>query len=114
MGAKPQARTDQRVTLLRPGAGKQVFDLPPGATLADLLREAKTQAEGQEIVVDGKPLAECVTLEPGMIVTIVPRPRNASDEDAWRQGIGMFRDDPGFEEMMRRVEIERKRDRDDS
>ncbi len=92
--------TNQEVVLLRLGVGKSSIPWHPGLTLADLLREAQTGVEDREIFLDGKPLAESVILEPGTIVSVVSKGKNIRTESAWMEGIGDFRDDPAFEEMM--------------
>src|SRR5262249_44833841 len=43
------------VRLVRPGVGTQKYDLPKGATLADLLRQSRTTAINQAVYVDGVP-----------------------------------------------------------
>ena len=91
---------ESQVTLLRFGEGVQRFDLPPGATLADLLREAGADASGKQVMIDGRPVEEAVILRPGMIVSLSQRPAPGPSQERWRSTVGMFKDDPGFEQMM--------------
>jgi len=100
MSAKPATAEKNGVTLIRLGVGKQAYALPEGATLADLLRTAQVQAESQAIYIDGRPIEEHLVVQDGMVVTIVPKPKNAATDDRWRETIGMFADDPTFQEMV--------------
>src|SRR3954468_7274969 len=79
MSAKPATVEKNGVTLVRLGVGKQVFALPEGATLADLLRTAQARTEIQAIYNDGKPIEEHPPVQDGMVVTIVPKIKNALD-----------------------------------
>lgn len=105
-----QVTTGERnaVVLLRMGVGKDEFELPPGATVADLLRAAGADAGEQEVFIDGRPLAECLVLSPGTIVSVVPRAKSAQQVARWKKTKGMFRDDPEFDAMMAAVEAERE------
>ena len=78
MSAKPATTEKNEVTLIQQGVGRQEYTLPEGATLAELLQKAQAQAEGQSIYIDGKPLEEQFTLQPGMIVTVVTPKKNAA------------------------------------
>jgi len=49
-----------------------------------------------------------VLLEEGMTVLLVPQPKYAADREPWRETIGMFKDNPAFEEMMEAVWAERE------
>lgn len=107
MSAKAAVDADRTgVVLLCIGVGKREFELPEGSTLADLLRLAGTRAESGEVFIDGRPLADCLVLPPGAIVSVVPRPKNAELGD-WRSGAGVFQDRPIFEEMMAEIATER-------
>jgi hypothetical protein len=106
------AETRNRVTLLRMGVGKQVFDLPSGATLADLLRHVSADLTRAEVFVDGKPLAECLVLEPGTIVSIVPAARPGSLSPGWPDVMGDFHGNPAFDELMNIVQDNRDAERD--
>jgi len=117
MGAKSKkaGKTEKTdVTLLRQGVGKQDFHLPAGATLGDLLRAAEVNPAIQEIFIDGKPVEDAVVLQPGTIISVVPRPRNGSAPGSWREGIGMFHDDPTFRELVEAVERSREAEKDRS
>jgi hypothetical protein len=100
MGTKPAATETEGVVLLRMGVGKQEFLLPEGATLADLLRDAGVDPDAQEIMVDGRRLEEVLVLQPGTIVTMMPRAKGTGREGSWRDTIGMFRGDPAFAEIV--------------
>jgi sulfur carrier protein ThiS len=114
MSTKPAAAETEGIVLLRLGVGKQGFALPEGATLADLLREAGVHTDDQVIMIDGRRLEEILVLHPGMIVTVMPRPEETSRQESWRDTIGMFRDDPVFDEMMRMVQAERDAEKETS
>jgi hypothetical protein len=101
--ATSPAVVESQVTLLHFGEGVQRFDLQPGATLADLLRESGADPAGKQVMIDGRPIEEAVILRPGMIVSLSPMPAPAPDPEPWRSTVGMFKDDPGFEQMMEDV-----------
>ena len=94
-------------TLLRLGTGREDHILPEGATLADLLRAAGVGTENQTVFLDEKPIEECLVLKPGTIVSLLPRSRSVAAGTSWQDGVGMFRDDPGFQGMMKVVEANR-------
>jgi hypothetical protein len=100
MDTKPAAAETEGVVLLRMGVGKQEFVLPGGATLADLLREAGVNTDDQEILIDGRSLEDTLVLQPGMIVTVMPRPKETGRQGSWRDTIGMFRGDPVFAQII--------------
>jgi hypothetical protein len=102
------------VVLLRPGVGKQDFDLSAGATLGDLFRAANVDRENQEILIDGKLVEDVVVLQPGTVVSIVTRPRNPSSAGSWREGIGTLHDDPVFREVVEAIEMRREAEKDRS
>jgi hypothetical protein len=114
MSAEPATEAKNGVTLLRLGVGKEVIDLPEGATLADLLRLAMVSADGHEVYVDGRPLEECLVLKPGTIVSLVPRAGRAASEFDWRGVVGAFHGNPEFEAMMEQVQAEREAEKDRS
>jgi hypothetical protein len=100
MSGKPAAPEKTGVTLLRMGVGKQEFDLPEGATLADLLRAAGVNPEEQAIFIDRRPLEDVIVLRRGMIVSAAPRPpKSAPTRKEWRDVMGDFHDDPAFDAM---------------
>jgi hypothetical protein len=107
---KPKATANAKtgVTLLRIGVGKERYDLPEGATLADLLRLAQAESDHLEVLIDGRPLAECLVLQPDTIVSVAPKPRDTAPRGDWRRNAGMFRDNPAFEEMTAEIEAKRK------
>ena len=114
MDAKPATAEKNGVILIRMGVGREEVILPEGATLADLLREARIEKDGQEILIDGRPLEESLVLQPGSIVTVAPGQKSDSSQPFWWRGVGMFRDDPTFEEMVKRIEARRDSERDAS
>jgi sulfur carrier protein ThiS len=86
------------IHLVRPGVGVQDYHLAEGATLADLLRQSGTSTTDQAILVDGIPPEEYLPLSMGVVVTIVPRPRNAAGDEPWRAAVPAFRDEALFQE----------------
>jgi hypothetical protein len=109
MSGKPATAEKTGVTLLRIGTGKQEFDLPEGATLADLFRDACFVPEDQSVFVDGKPLEEVLVLRPGMIVSTAPKVvKNDAKAGEWSDRIGEFHDDPAFDAMMQVIHEERE------
>jgi hypothetical protein len=93
---------------LATGVGTKVVELTAGSTVADLLHQTDVSACPSNILIGGKDLAEFVVLEEGMTVCLVPQPKNAADREPWRETIGMFKDNPAFEEMMETVWAERE------
>src|SRR4051812_44137469 len=108
MSAEPSTAEKNGVILIRRGGGGGGDALPEGATLGDLLREAKLNRHDQEIFINGKLLEETPVLPPGAIVSVVPRPRIASSTGSWWEGVGMFHDDPTFKELCDSVEASRE------
>ncbi len=100
----------QGVVLQRPGTGAEEYLLPPGSTLADLLREARADPNDYDIRIDGNGVAEAVDLRPGMVVTLGPR--RGPSRDAWKATVGTFKDDPAFEEMVRAGQAIREAERE--
>lgn len=96
------------VTLVRPGVGTKVVELTEGSTVADLLCQTGVSTCHSNVFIGDKDLAEYAVLEEGMTVLLVPQPKNAADREPWRETIGMFKDDPAFEEMMEAVWAERE------
>lgn len=98
------------VILVRPGAGREEYELPGGSTVADLLRAAHASPDNQDVLIGDRALAESLPLHPGMVISIVPRVRNASG--SWRELI----DQPGvrqaFEEVMQAVNEERESEKE--
>jgi sulfur carrier protein ThiS len=114
MSARPATTEKTEVTLIRQGVGREEYTLPEGATLADLLRKAQAQKEGQVIYIDGKPLEEQIILRPGMIITTVTMKGKAARDEPWRESIGMFHGDPEFRELVEAVEAAREAEKDRS
>ena len=86
------------VHLVRPGVGERDYHLSAGATLADLLRLSETSTTNQAVFIDGAPPEEVLPLHEGVVVTIVPRPRNNAGDEPWRATIPAFRDEALFQE----------------
>jgi hypothetical protein len=86
------------VHLVRLGVGARDYRLSAGATLADLLRLSETSMTNQAVFVDGVPPEQVLPLHEGVVVTIVPQPRNATGDEPWRTTIRAFRDDALFQE----------------
>jgi sulfur carrier protein ThiS len=115
MSGKPAAPEKTGVTLLRMGVGKQEFNLPEGATLADLLSAAGVNPEEQAIFVDGKPLEDVIVLRRGMIISAAPKQqKSATTRKQWRDVMGDFHDDPAFDAMMQLVNEEREAEKERS
>lgn len=111
MGAKPTTAEKIGVILIRMGIGREEVVLPEGATLADLLREARIEKDGQEILIDGRPIEDLLVLQPGMIVTLAPGKKDDKSKPSWWDSVGMFRDDPTFPEFIERVKARRDQER---
>ena len=101
MSAIPTATIKQGVTLLRLGQGKEEVELPEGATLADLLQNIGADPTGLEILVDGKPIEAWLVLRTGMIVSIGMKTAGERTRKTWNDTVGMFQDDPFFEEAVK-------------
>lgn len=96
------------VHLLRPGVGAGDYHLAEGATLADLLRLSGASTINQAVFVDGVPPEESLPLHNGVVVTIVPRPRNAATEEPWRAAVPSFRDEALFQEYSEALKARRQ------
>ena len=90
MSTKPVAKKNHTVTFIRMGVDKKEFDLPEGATLADLLRAAGNEPGREAIYIDGKPVEEVLVLQPGTIVSAIPRVTNRRAASQWSDVIGTF------------------------
>jgi hypothetical protein len=99
MGKASTAKRQVEVTLVCADTGAKSFTLPAGATLGDLLREAGATADGAHIMIDGRPIEEALTLKSGTNITILPAPRTPA-KLPWRDTVGIFADDPTFEEAV--------------
>ncbi|HZW33314.1 MAG TPA: hypothetical protein VFF52_21530 [Isosphaeraceae bacterium] len=99
------------VTLLRSEGDSQTLTLAEGATLADLLREAGAAIHSPKVLIDGRPIEEAMVLKSGMMITIPAQPPQAPPEKDWRSTIGMFADDPTFDEFIAECRAIREADR---
>jgi hypothetical protein len=99
------------VRLLRTGQDLRTYTLPEGATLADLMREANTTYRSSNLLVDGRYLESAIVLKSGMLITIMPEPAGSREIRTWRDTVGMFADDPHFEEMVEAGRAIREADR---
>jgi hypothetical protein len=96
------------VHLVRPAVGTRDYHLTDGATLADLLRLSGISATDQAIFVDGVPPEEGLLLHEGVVVTIVPRPRNSAVDEPWRAAVPAFRDEALFQEYSEALKTRRQ------
>jgi hypothetical protein len=99
------------VRLLRTGQDLRTYTLPEGATLADLMREANTTYRSSNLLVDGRYLESAIVLKSGMLITIMPEPAGSRGIRSWRDTVGMFADDPHFDEMVEAGRAIREADR---
>jgi hypothetical protein len=108
---EPKTSTvDILVHLVRPGVGACDYHLSEGATLADLLRLSGASTTDQTVFVDGVPPEESLPLHNGVVVTIMPRPRNAAGEEPWRTAVPAFRDEALFQEYSEALRARRQGD----
>ena len=107
MPSQSAAAEPFEVALIRLGFRIERHSVPPGATVGDLLREARAEAEDQVILIEGERAEETQVLQPGTEVFLVPRARNAlgalaaraeAEEALYRKAAALF--DP--EEIRRR------------
>jgi len=98
------------VHLVRPCVGARNYHLSAGATLADLLRLSETSTTNQAVFVDGIPPEEVLPLREGVVVTIMPRPRNAAGDEPWRAAVPAFRDEALFQEYSDALKARRYED----
>jgi hypothetical protein len=99
------------VHFIRPGVGTGDYRLSEGATLADLLRLSGASTRDQAVLIDGVPPEEALPLRDGMVVTIVPRPRNAVGDEPWRAAVPALRDETVCREYSEAMKA-RRRDAD--
>ena len=111
MNARPSAAAKCAIRLLCPGVGPREFELPPGSTLSDLLKEAGLDTSKFSILINESRLEDAIVLQPGTTVSLVPRGDTAQPEP-WRATFGMFRDDPHFQEMVEEGRAIREAERD--
>lgn len=111
MGTALTAKQCVHVTLLRPNIGQETFELPEGATLADLLREAGVAFGSPNVLIDGRPIEDAMVLKQGVSITILPERLRMPAKGSWRNTVGMFADDPTFEEMVAEGRAIREADR---
>ncbi len=98
------------VHFVRPGVGTRDYHLSEGATLADLLRLSGVSMANQAVFIDGVPPEEAVPLRDGVVVTIVPRPRNAAGDEPWRAAVPAFRDEAISREYSEAMKARRESD----
>jgi hypothetical protein len=97
-----------QVHLVRPGVAVRAYQLPEGATLADLLRCSGSAAAGQAFLIDGATPAEALVLHDGAVVTIVPQSGNAVGAEPWRATIPAFQDEDLFREYTEALKARRR------
>jgi sulfur carrier protein ThiS len=100
MGKASTVERQIEVTLMRTETGARSFTVPEGATLADLLREAGASADGAKITIDGRPIEDLVSLNSGMVVTILPAVPGVPANGGWRDTVGTIQDTAAFREMI--------------
>ena len=106
--SEPKTSTEEiLVHLVRPSVGVRDGRLSTGSTLADLLRLSETSMTNETVFVDSVPPEEVLTLHEGVVVTIVPRPRNATGDEPWRATIPAFRDEALFQEYSETLKAHR-------
>jgi len=98
------------VHFVRPGVDTHDYHLSEGATLADLLRLSGVSMENQAVLIDGVPPEQAVPLRDGVVVTIVPQPRNADDDEPWRAAVPAFRDEAISREYSEAMKARRESD----
>ena len=112
MGTETKTTETVGVVLMRPGVGREKYELAEGSTVADLLHTAHAPLENQEVFIGDRSLAESVVLQAGMVIRIVPRVRNSAESSH------EMMDKPGvreaFAEMMQAVNEEREAEKDRS
>ncbi len=106
----PETSTSEiLVHLVRPGVVARDDHLSEGATLADLPRLSGVSTTDQAILVEGVPPEAALPLLDGVVVTVVPRPRNAvGDDEPWRAAVPAFRDEALFHEYQEVLEAPRR------
>jgi hypothetical protein len=108
-----EARTSTEeilVHFVRPGVGTREYHLSEGATLADLLRLSGVSTTNQAVFIDGVPPEEALPLRDGVVVTLVPRPRNAPGDEPWRAPVPAFRDEEISREYSEAMKARREED----
>jgi sulfur carrier protein ThiS len=114
MGIKEIDGRIEEVTLIRPGIGAETMVVPEGSSLSELLRQADIETDQRAVFIDQKPISDHVVVKTGMVITIVPQPKNAAESRSWKHLVGNFHDDPAFEEMMQAVQAERDAEKEQS
>jgi sulfur carrier protein ThiS len=111
MSATTIAKPCTEVTVLGMMGGPQTVTLPEGATLADLLRHVGAEARSLNFLIDGRYIEEALVLKSGMRITIFPESLLASPGKDWRKTVGIFADDPTFDEFVAACRAIREEDR---
>jgi hypothetical protein len=100
-----------KVVLVRPLFGPREWFIPPGSTVGELLERAHASALNHEIMIGRRVVDPSHPLKKGSVVHLVPRARGAIDPLSWRDTVGMFRDDPAFDDMVEAGRAIREADR---
>jgi hypothetical protein len=100
-----------KVALVRPIFGPREWSVPPGTTVGDLIARAKANALDHFILVGAEEVDPTRLLNEGDVVSLVPRTRASIGRMSWRDTVGMFKDDPTFEEMVQAGRAIREADR---
>lgn len=111
MSATTIAKPCTEVTVFGVMEGPQTVTLPEGATLADLLRHVGAEARGLNFEIDGRYIEEALVLKSGMRITILPELLRQPGPRDWLRTVGMFADDPTFEEAVAAGRAYREADR---
>ncbi len=107
VGVGLDARPKTRVRLIRLGVGIQKYDLPKGATLADLLQQSQVTTRNQDVYLDGVRAERTAPLSDGAVVVIVPQPESAVVVEPWRATISSFRDEAIFQQYTENLKSRR-------
>ena len=84
------SEAQENLVLIRSDADSQTYTLPEGATLGDLLREAGVAIRSPNLLIDGRPIEDAMTLESGMTVTINSEDNSKLSNGSWRATVGKF------------------------
>lgn len=66
-----------KVVLCRAGMDPKLYEVPPGTTVGDVLREAQTTAEKNILTINRDRVTVERELRPGEVIFVVPVPKNA-------------------------------------
>lgn len=111
MLAQPESNGTIEVTLVRPGAAPETHTLSHGATVGDLLRQARADSNGQALLVEGRAVEASQVLRPRSSIYLMPASSKEAEVPWWRKG-PIYPDDDltreYFEELRAAREAERE------